>query len=258
MGNPEHDVDLDARQRAEAAFHDHKYATGDSFPRHYKINPTYPVFERMLGMLGDVSDKHVLEYGCGSGWITLTLARRGARVSAFDISPEAVAQTREALRAENLLDRCDVRVMGGERLEFEDGRFDMSIGFAILHHLSLTPALRELHRVLRPGGVALFGEPLGSNPIINMYRRATPQFRTADEVPIDLDALSTELSTFRRFEHHPQLLLATGASAMCYIPGLARLAPHAQRWLVRLDDLVLNLVPGSGRWAWYSILRLEK
>ncbi len=154
-------------------------ATGDSYPAHYRIQPTYPVFERMLSLLGDdLSNTHVLEYGCGTGWITLELARRGASVSAFDISAEAVAQTREALKAAGLLDRCTVDVMSGERLNYPDGSFDMAIGFAILHHLALDPALSELRRVLKPGGRAFFGEPLKSNPFIRLFRRLTPRYRT--------------------------------------------------------------------------------
>ena len=98
-------ANLAERLKAEASFHDHKYATEESFPKHYKINPTLPVFNRMLARLPrDMSGLHVLEYGCGTGWITSELAQRGGRVSAFDISPEAIAQTkrRSAPRASRL------------------------------------------------------------------------------------------------------------------------------------------------------------
>jgi SAM-dependent methyltransferase len=252
-------AELAERHRAEMLFHDHKYATGESFPRHYKVNPTYPVFERLLAMLGDdLSNIHVLEYGCGTGWITLQLARRGALVSAFDISPEAVAQTRHALGAAGLLERCDVRVMPGERLSYEDDSFDVAVGFAILHHLDPVPALAELRRVLKRGGRALFAEPLASNPAIRLYRRLTPQYRTPDEAPIDLDEFAVRVRGFRRWHHHEQLLLATAALACCYIPGLSRSAPSAQRLLMRVDDVILRVMPQAGRWAWYSILEVEK
>src|SRR5262245_6979302 len=167
--------DLELRHQREAVFHDHKYVTESTFPRHYAVNPTYPVFERMLGMLGDdLSNTRVLEYGCGTGWITLNLAGPGASVAAFDIAPEPVTQTREAPKSKGLLQRCDVDVMPGERLTYEDESIDIAVGFAILHHLELDAALRELRRVLKPGGRALFAEPLASNPLIRTYRRLTP------------------------------------------------------------------------------------
>jgi SAM-dependent methyltransferase len=253
-----HAADLSARHRAEAAFHDEKYSTRASFPRHYRINPTYRVFTRMLEISGDIAGKRVLEYGCGDGWITTELARRGAHVTAFDISAEAVAQTRRALAAANLQSRCRVEVMGGEALEFPDQSFDLAFGFAILHHLDLTLALRELHRVLVPGGKGVFGEPLAGNPVINLYRRLTPQYRTEDEAPIDLRTFGTLASEFGRWEHHEQLLFAAGASALCYIPGLTPLAAPVQRWLGKLDDAVLRKAPWVGRWAWYSVLVLHR
>ena len=112
MRQPALETALAERHRAEAIFHDHKYETGATFPRHYTVNPTLPVFHRMFSMLGDdLSTTRVLEYGCGEGWITTQLAGRGASVSAFDISPTAVAQTARALEAEGVQDRCTLAVM---------------------------------------------------------------------------------------------------------------------------------------------------
>jgi SAM-dependent methyltransferase len=247
------------RHRSEALFHDHKYETGDAFPRHYRANPTFPVFERMFALLGDdLSNKRVLEYGCGTGWITTLLARRGASVAAFDISPEAVAQTRDLLASQGLLQQCDVDVMAGEQLDYEDNSIDIAIGFAILHHLELDAALSELRRVLKPRGKAIFAEPLASNPLISLYRRLTPQYRTPDELPIDLERFPARLAGFSKYRHEEHLLLATAALACCYIPGLSAAAAPAQRWLMRADHLLLQAIPWAGKWAWYSILVFEK
>ena len=253
------DARLVDRHRAEARFHDHKYATGESFPRHYRHNPTIPVLNRMLSLLPpDLTGRRVLEYGCGTGWVTVQLAKRGASVCAFDISPEAVAQSRDALRSAGMLDRCDIDLMAGERLAYPDESFDLAVGFAILHHLELGPALAELRRVLKPGGRALFAEPLSSNPIIRLYRRLTPKYRTADEAPIALGPFARRVDGFKRWSHHDQLLLASGALAFAYLPGCSRLVEPLQRWLSRVDDVLLRWMPRAGRWAWYSVLVLEK
>jgi SAM-dependent methyltransferase len=253
------DVELRRRHEAEASFHDRKYATGESFPRHYRVNPTYPVFVRMLESVGpDLSGKRVLEYGCGTGWITVELAKRGAYVHAFDISPEAVSQAKASVRDAGLSAQCVLQVMGGERLDYPDDTFDFAVGFAILHHLDLTATLSELHRVLKPGGKAFFAEPLGGNPLINLYRRLTPQYRTIDEAPINLDDLRRRACGFRRFEHHDQLLLAAAALALTYVPGFSRIARSAQSRLMPVDDALMRVLPVTRKWAWYSILGLEK
>jgi SAM-dependent methyltransferase len=247
------------RHEAEKVFHDQKFGEHDHTPRHYDANPTAPVFDRMLTMAGrDLTGKRVLEYGCGEGWITADLAERGARVSAFDISPVAVQQARDFCAKRGVGDRCTIEVMAGEKLTYPDESFDIVTGFAILHHLELTAALKELRRVLAPGGRAYFAEPLGSNPLINTYRRLTPQYRTPDEKPIDLTEFTRLCSEFSGVEHHDQLLLASGALALCYVPGLRNTAAPTQRFLMRVDDVVLKVAPWAGRWAWYSILVMKK
>ena len=107
------------RQHAEREFHDRQYAgRGEERPAHYRIHPTYPVFLKMLELMGHrLRGGEVLEYGCGAGWVTAELASRGGRVSAFDISSEAVARTTAFLGKHNLLDGCSLRVMGGEKLD---------------------------------------------------------------------------------------------------------------------------------------------
>jgi ubiquinone/menaquinone biosynthesis C-methylase UbiE len=222
------------------------------------VNPTYPIYQRMRALAGDPSNKAVLEYGCGEGWISKDLALAGARLSAFDISAEAVSRTRQVLESAGVLDRCTVEQMGAEKLRYPDDAFDSAIGFAILHHLDLDMALAELYRVLRPGGVAYFAEPLGSNPIINLYRRLTPQYRTADEAPLDLRAMAPMLSRFRSVTHTEYYVTALAAIALAYLPYGRRAFPSTNRMLMKLDDALLRTIPGLGRFAWYTILKLEK
>src|SRR5688572_23048095 len=135
----------------------------------------------MLAMVGDPLGKSVLEYGCGEGWISKDLALAGAQLRAFDISAEGVSRSQTLLENIGASGRCAVEQMEAEKLRYPDNSFDRAIGFAILHHLDLGLAIPELHRVLKPGGMAFFAEPLSGNPFINLYRRFTPQYRTEDE-----------------------------------------------------------------------------
>src|ERR687885_963383 len=106
-----------------------------------------PAFAR----LGDVAGLDVLDYGCGHGMAAVVLARRGARVTALDLSPGYLAEARRRARANGVT--VDFVQGDAERLPFADGGFDRVWGNAVLHHLDLRLAGAELSRVLAPGGV---------------------------------------------------------------------------------------------------------
>jgi SAM-dependent methyltransferase len=102
-----------------------------------------------------------LELGAGTGYFSLNLLQAGVITEATctDISQGMVDAL--AGNAQRLGLDVDARVADAEALPFDDGSFDLVLGHAVLHHLpDLDQAWREIHRVLRPGGVAVFaGEP---------------------------------------------------------------------------------------------------
>ncbi|HXW75184.1 MAG TPA: class I SAM-dependent methyltransferase [Steroidobacteraceae bacterium] len=252
------DSPLEARLKREAQFHDKKYGGDDLYPRHYAARPTYYVYRQLRESLGDLQGKRVLEYGCGEGWITQDLAHLGGNVCAFDISPQAAEHTRRVLSDAQLLERCSVDVMPAEQLSYPAECFDVAVGFAIIHHLDLERAFEELYRVLKPGGTAWFAEPLATNPLIQIYRRLTPQFRTPDEQPLRLRQLPSLLARFRTVEHREFYLTALGAIAVTYLPGGVRLFPSLSRTLHHVDRFLLRALPPLGSWAWYTLLKIVK
>ena len=140
-------------------------------------------------------DATVLDYGCFEGAsIPLYLAGGPHRLVGIDISEKGIATARERFG-----DRAEFQVADAHALTaFDDGSFDLIVGAAILHHLDLDVAVGEIHRLLRPGGAALFTEPLATNPLGALWRRLTPQARTADEAPLsrrDLTALDEMFSS---------------------------------------------------------------
>jgi len=249
---------LAERLAREAEFHDDKYGGGDRYPAHYALVPTQHVYEKLSEMMGDLSGRHVLEYGCGEGWTTLDLARKAGHVSAFDISQQAIDNAQQSLARAGLAARCTLRVLPAEQLDFPDDAFDVAVGFAILHHLDMERALAELHRVLRPGGVAYFAEPLATNPLIQLYRRLTPQYRTPDERPLYLQELPALLKRFSGYAHREFFLCALPALGLAHLPGGARIYPAVSRGLHRVDESLLSWFPALGSWAWYTILSIRK
>lgn len=95
--------------------------------------------------------RRVLEVGCGMGCMAMNWAQQGARVTAVDLNPVAVAQTRRRFELFGL--EGDIREADAAHLPFEAGSFDYAYSWGVLHHTPDTAqALAEMHRVLKPGG----------------------------------------------------------------------------------------------------------
>jgi ubiquinone/menaquinone biosynthesis C-methylase UbiE len=95
----------------------------------------------------------LLEIGCGMGTDLLQFARGGARCTGIDLTPRSIEITRHRFR----LFGADGNfiVSDGERLPFRSDSFDVVYSNGVLHHTPDTAgAIREVHRVLRVGGVA--------------------------------------------------------------------------------------------------------
>jgi len=98
--------------------------------------------------------KRLLDIGCGTGYVAALYARGGAQVTAVDLAEKSVELTRKRLAYLSL--KATVQVANAEQLPFPDAAFDVVSSFGVLHHTPDTArALREVHRVLVPGGKAL-------------------------------------------------------------------------------------------------------
>ena len=95
----------------------------------------------------------LLEIGCGMGSDLLQFARGGARCTGIDLTPRSIEITRHRFRLYG--EDGNFMISDGERLPFRTESFDVVYSNGVLHHTpDTTGAIREVHRVLRPGGVA--------------------------------------------------------------------------------------------------------
>jgi len=108
----------------------------------------------------------ILELGCGTGSFTGELARSGADVIAIDVSPELLEIARANWSAPNVR----YEIQNAYALTYSDATFDSIVGSSILHHLEIEEALREIYRVLKPGGTIYFTEPNMMNPQIAIQK----------------------------------------------------------------------------------------
>lgn len=246
------------RRLAEQLFHDKQAADraatfrGDTALRFdtdgYLDHETWvrPAFEA----LGDLRGKRALDYGCGHGMAAVALARAGARVTAFDLSPGYVAEARARAAANGVAVEC--LTADGEHLPFADGTFDAVWGNAILHHLDLARAGAELRRVMKPGGVAVFCEPWGGNPVLGFARQALPypgKDRTPDECPLTRRDLAPLRNVFPSMEVRGFQLL-----------GMVRRVWKNRTALSLLDAAdaaLLRTLPPLKNWCRYVVIVLR-
>jgi ubiquinone/menaquinone biosynthesis C-methylase UbiE len=117
-------------------------------------------FETVAGRTGWPYRK-ALELGCGTGFFLLNLKQAGVLDEGHvtDISPGMVEVAQR--NAKNLGFEVEGRVADAESIPYGDEEFDLVVGHAVLHHIpDVQLALREVMRVLKPGGRFVFaGEP---------------------------------------------------------------------------------------------------
>ena len=105
---------------------------------------------------GAFRGQQLLEVGCGIGTDLVRFAKGGARVTGVDLAPTAIALARQNF-ALNGVAAEDLRVANGEALPFAGATFDAVYGHGVIQYTSDAPQLiREMHRVLKPGGTGIF------------------------------------------------------------------------------------------------------
>lgn len=248
-------LETQRRLEAEREFHNRKFGEAQEhrgWSSIYELpRAAYRAFERDLQPLARGAD--ILEYGCGDCSYVARLAEWGGRVTAIDISDEAV-ETARVIAAEKGID-ARFAVMNAEELTFPDESFDLVIGRAILHHLDLEKAYASIARVLRPGGTAIFLEPMAHNPLIELYRRFTPQLRTVDEHPLVTRDFDRARRHFGELQLEYFTLLSMGALVFSKAPKLFQPALKA---LDAADAGLFKLLPGAGRFAWTAKMVMRK
>jgi SAM-dependent methyltransferase len=108
----------------------------------------------------------VLEIGCGLGTDGAQFAAAGANYTGIDLTEASIELARKKFELSGL--RGEFRVADAEKLDFADGSFDLVYSHGVLHHTPDTAsAVREIHRVLKPGGRA----------VVMLYHRGSYNYR---------------------------------------------------------------------------------
>jgi ubiquinone/menaquinone biosynthesis C-methylase UbiE len=152
---------------------------GESMERGHR-----PVGEQAIEHLRVPEDARVLDLGCGSGWATRLLAGYAARGLAvgLDISDEMIELAR-ASSAE--FDNAEFHVGSAARLPFDDGYFTHAFSMESLYYYEdVGAALREVRRVLKPGGLFV--------TVVDLYKENEPSHQWVQQLKVPVHLLSIE------------------------------------------------------------------
>jgi ubiquinone/menaquinone biosynthesis C-methylase UbiE len=133
---------------------EHELGTREFFDsiEHHRYHDYAPWMPEVMGF-NEFDGARLLEVGCGMGTDLLQFARGGAQVTGVDLTPRSIEISRNHLELYG--QAGDFVLTDGEQLPFEDESFDVVYSNGVLHHTPDTAgAIREIHRVLRPGGQA--------------------------------------------------------------------------------------------------------
>jgi SAM-dependent methyltransferase len=198
------------------------------------------IYEPMFAGL-NLSQMKVLDAMCGSGQTTSYLLTRGADVTGLDISNEVIDTFQVRWTNANAVKRS--LLDSG----LPDNSFDCVAVVGGLHHIhpNVKAAVREIHRVLKPGGHFCFMEPhSGSLPdVVRRIWYRFDRFFSDNEAAIDVGALQKDFSD--RFELKQARYLGNLAFLLVLNSLIFRIPPRSKRFfaplLLRLEPLVNKL-----------------
>jgi SAM-dependent methyltransferase len=214
----------------------------------------YPL-EYAFHEIGNVAGKTVLDYGCGNGENSLPLVARGARVVGLDVSSDLLTLARRRLALHGFHGGYTFLAASAHDIPLPDASVDAVMGIAILHHLDLAMAAREAHRVLRPGGIAVFQEPVRNSRVLKAIRGMIP-YRSEDVSDYERPLTDDELRHFAR----PFRDFRSRAFSLPFI-NLAQVVPALRRYILglyRVDGAILKRTRALDSFAGIRVISMRK
>jgi SAM-dependent methyltransferase len=212
-----------------------------------------------LRLLGDLEGRDVLDCGCGRGHVSVMLAKRGARVTAFDTAKEELSTAEGLARANGV--QVKFLCEAFEELSLPDESFDLLFGTFVLHHVDLSRACLQIKRVLKPGGRAVFVENSALNPLLMAARThicgrfGVARYGDDHEHPLTRNDIAVLKAAFPDAcqVHFPSLLLFRLLDFYVF--------KRRSRWLTTLLEKIdgaIGQIPAARKYGYLQIIHVWK
>lgn len=206
-----------------------------------------------IDQIRPLAGKRILEVGANSGSLAVWLAMQGATVVGIDVSGGILDVARERARRNGVAEattfvHSPIETFDPRAAGLAHDTYDAIIGNNVVHHFDRDLALRNIGRLLAPGAIAVFCEPVLFLPewvraVRNsrlVTRRFPPHTHTPDERSLDLADIDLMRRWFRHAEWRPFQLLAR-------LQNFVELSDATWDRLTSIDRRVLRTIPSSRR-----------
>lgn len=209
--------------------------------------------EYAFHLLGDVRGKTVLDMGCGSGENIIPLLAAGATVIAVDISPELIAIAKKRVALSNQSGKVAFIEASAYDVPLPSASVDAILCAALLHHLEIPVAMKEMRRLLKSEGVVAVKEPVRFSAGFGKLRSFFPAQKdvSADEHPLT----RAEFARVKEGWH-------ASAERSFRLPVVPLADKFFNRKMMlkvwRVDGWILNRFRSLDRFATSRVIKLEK
>ncbi len=216
-----------------------------------------PIFEYVLPKMGALEGKKVLELGTGTGGTATMLAKQGASVVGIDLLPFRLGEAKERVNQHNVANAVDFSLMDATQLAFSDNTFDFIISKSVLVFTEHAQTAKECHRVLKPGGKAIFIENMRNHPMVWLYRKLFLKYsRELHYFSIsDIKAIGKE---FEEMEHREFHLFSLGALFWQKVIPIPLFYRGTLQLLRLIDRTFLRMLPILKRFCWITAMVCHK
>ncbi len=198
-------------------------------------------------IIGNLKGKKILEIGCGSGAQTLDFCKKGANVFAIDFSSKSVEMVKKRCKEYKI----DTSLMKTEKLDFDSEQFDSVYLNSVLMYVNKEEVLKEIKRILKPGGKYVIVEPLKFWLFSFPYRFVSPYRKTNPKYISLRDVESSNMS------HEEFYLFSTLFLGLFYMFRKKKWVYRLFRFMVRLDSVFIKL-PLIRNFAWITVASYTK
>jgi len=246
---------LSERQQIEEFYHDSKYKT-HARKANYRETSAAIFFRKYRE---EVRNLRILDYGCGDGWISIDLVNKGAaEVYGIDISKELVERASQSAINNKMAGKVHFIKMPGENMDFSDSYFDLCFGSAILHHTDLDLAIKNICRVLKTGGKAIFIEPMNQNIFLRIWRKLTPWRRSPTEKALVYNDLIFIQRVFPNAKFYYFIFLSILTEGLLLMFPNSKFALYLNKIFDKIDNKLLRRFPTLGKYCAIVVLELPK